>query len=307
MKKTKVIVPALALIAFSTVASIAGSVAWFTASRQVTINAGSYAVVKTNSDLQYALTNGVGTSFSSNTVSFDGKLTDGSFNHKTGNVYTPNTSGTGIAKATSIVGAAADLTTTELENIEADLLRTTLSGDVKVYTAATFDISFTVNFGVGELDKGLYLNCTSGQSQFTHSDTAKTAKGFRMAFYPVSIPDGSAASAKVFADLQESANCKYVAGNDNIDGTAYGANELIDVNHSTALPTASTDRAVAIARPDYLGTFKASETNPLVTLKYRVVVWFEGTDPEIINRDTQAEYQEVTSKLVFEAVDLKAA
>ena len=55
MKKTRIIAPALAIIAFSTAASIAGSVAWFTASRQVTINAGSYAVVKTNSDLTVEL------------------------------------------------------------------------------------------------------------------------------------------------------------------------------------------------------------------------------------------------------------
>ena len=100
MKKTKIIAPALAIIAFSTAASIAGSVAWFTASRQVTINAGSYAVVKTNSDLTYTMAAGVGTSVNtaSNTVTFSGLLTHGSFNHLTGEVFTPTGDGKGLAK-----------------------------------------------------------------------------------------------------------------------------------------------------------------------------------------------------------------
>ena len=61
MKKSKIIVPALAIIAFSTAASIAGSVAWFTASRTVSISGGEYSVVKLTSDLKCTLTAGVGT------------------------------------------------------------------------------------------------------------------------------------------------------------------------------------------------------------------------------------------------------
>ena len=44
-----------------------------------------------------------------------------------------------------------------------------------------------------------------------------------------------------------------------------------------------------------------------VTLNYTVVAWFEGTDPEIINRTLEAEYQAVTAYLVFDAVKLNAA
>ena len=58
MKKSKLIVPALAIIAFSTAASITGTVAWFTANRQVTINAGNYTVVKTSADLDCDLADG---------------------------------------------------------------------------------------------------------------------------------------------------------------------------------------------------------------------------------------------------------
>ena len=51
MKKSKVIIPALALMAFSVAASITGTVAWFTANRVATVTAGSFAVVNTTTDL----------------------------------------------------------------------------------------------------------------------------------------------------------------------------------------------------------------------------------------------------------------
>lgn len=297
MKKLKLIAPALAVIAFSTAASIAGSVAWFTASRQVTINAGSYAVVKTNSDLTYSMQPGVGTAVNvnTNTVTFSGKLTDGSYNHLTKKIYAPNGAGSAIAQE-------INLSDSELAT---KLVRTTLSGDVKVYTAATFKISFTINFGADEKDKGLFLNTTATNSAFTTTGTPSTAKGFRMAIVPDVIPSGSAGVTRVFADLQDDALCSYVSGLGDYDGSEYESPYLIDKDYNAALPDGETARATAIARPDYLGLFKASELNPLVTLSYIVVCWFEGTDGEITTNAT--DFQEVSTKLVFDAVDLNPA
>ena len=103
MKKSKIIVPALALIAFSMAASITGSVAWFTANRTATINAGTYVVVKTSANLEFTLTGGIGTEVdtnSDNTIltqttpqtgsAVGNKLTDGSFDHVGKMIYTPN-------------------------------------------------------------------------------------------------------------------------------------------------------------------------------------------------------------------------
>ena len=55
MKKSKIIVPALALIAFSTAASITGTVAWFTASRSATMSLGTYTVASVAKGLSYSL------------------------------------------------------------------------------------------------------------------------------------------------------------------------------------------------------------------------------------------------------------
>ena len=311
MKKSRIIVPAMAVIAFSTAASIAGSVAWFTASRQVTINGGSYAVVKTNSNLEVAVAAGVGTSLGAaeRTIVFNDKLTDGSFNHnkptelnpKGWSIYAPNSAGTAIEREIALVGN---------DDLATDLVRTTLDGGVKVYTAVTFKLTFTMKFGPESperKDVGLFLNNTASQSEFTTTSSPVTATGFRMAFVPTNIQSGSEGKSKVFADLQTSGNCKYVSSTSDFTGTSYAAGDLIDISYNAALPTSSTERNVATARADYLGTFVAPTGAGSVSLEFTVVCWFEGTDPNIVDQASADDYQTVTAKLVFDAVDLKAA
>ena len=311
MKKSKIIIPALALIAFSTIASVAGSVAWFTANRTATINAGSYAVVKTNANLEVALSNGIGTSTSGTTVTFNGLLTDGSVNHSTQKVYTPDANGTALAASPrGEIDLNGSYPLAGGETL-ADLLErgeTNDSTPVKIYTAATFDITFTIKFGSAAGDFGLYLDNTAGKSNFAVDGgaTAVTATGFRMAFLPKAVSTNGRAT--VFADLQSSAHCNYVASTSNVAGTSSvsSSNDLIDSGYNAALPGADTARATAIARPDYLGYFAFSANQP-VNLSYTVVAWFEGTDPNVVNQDVVTNYQTVISTLCFEAVALKAA
>ena len=312
MKKSRIIVPALAMIAFSTAASIAGSVAWFTASRQVTVAAGTYAVVKTTTNLECTVSSGVGTvaTPSTKTISLDGnKLTDGSFNHKNGTIFAPNDAGDAIDSSKTV-------TLTD-ENLTTKLERASLDSGKKVYTAVTFGLSFTVAFGAQSGDYGLYLNANA--SSFVREDAAtegtsdKTAKGFRMAFYPAEAPTGSTVYKTVYAGLEDAEHCKYVNGNDNINGTAYLDTdyELVDSEYDEALPieaglTGAPSRAAATAqRPDCMGIFGFAASTR-VTLSYTVVAWFEGTDTEIRNRDAAADYQSVISTLVFDAVKVAA-
>ena len=326
MKKSKIIIPALALIAFSVAASVTGAVAWFTASRTATISAGSYAVVKTSAELSAKVTDGLGTSVTNNSVSFDDVLTDASFNHKQDKrlVITPNEGGSGLKMATGKTiedehpydGAGiinlADANTT---NMKRGVTGTNPAKNI--YTIATFDIEFKISFGAVAADVGLYLNNTAGHTNVAVSDasTPVTATGFRMAFVQKgTITDGSAVKNTVLADLQTSANCKYVAGESDttISGTAYNANDydLIDSSFNSALPTIESGttenpmtRAKQINRPDYLGFFKYKASSE-VTLNYTVVCWFEGTDPNVKNQDDPAKYQKVIANLHFEAINL---
>ena len=300
MKKSKIIVPAMAVIAFSTAASIAGSVAWFTASRTVTISGGSYAVVKTTSNLDATLSGGVGTDVTGKTVNFTGKLTDGSFNHNLEGgkkIYVPN----------GKEGDAFALTEVALDDaqLSTKLERTTITIDTqtyKVYTAATFDIEFDMDFGSGQPDAAIFLDATASSFTVAGSASPITAKGFRMAFVPVTVPSGSVGKSKVYADLQVSGKCSYVSGISDKTGTAYSTYDLIDSEYSTAVPTSTVDPDDLATRNDYLGTIKSQVGH--VKMKYTVVAWFEGTDENIVNRPNATDYQTVTATLAFTAVDV---
>lgn len=302
MKKSRIIVPAMAVIAFSTAASIAGSVAWFTASRTVTISGGSYAVVKTTSNLDATLSGGVGTDVTGKTVNFTGKLTDGSFNHNLEGgkkIYVPNGKEGDAFALSEVALDDADLAS--------KLERTTITIDTqtyKVYTAATFNIEFDMDFGSGQPDAAIFLDTNASSFSVGTNVTPVTGKGFRMAFVPVTVPSGSAGFSKVYADLQESGKCSYVSGTSDKDGTAYDAakHDLIDSEYSAVVPTTSIDPDDLAARNDYLGTIKSQVGH--VKMKYTVVVWFEGTDENIVNRQNATDYQTVTATLAFTAVDV---
>lgn len=329
MKKSRIIIPALAMIAFSVAASITGAVAWFTASRTAQINAGTYAVVKTSANLDVELAPGAHTTVSGSTVSVGGVLTDGSFDHVNKKVYTPAADGKSLLSDTNGPIAISVTGDTYTDSSDA-LLRGTTSTSDNIYTAVTFDLTFTVSFGSVSGDIGLYLDNTVGKSNFAVSPTAaaKTAQGFRMAFVPIGT-NATAGYTRVFADLQEENETYPAPTTENPSATAnrraisyiggeapatafsqggleYASNVLIDANYDDELPTSSTARATAIARPDCLGVFTFNSGSQ-VTLSYRVVCWFEGTDPEIVNRDLASEYQSVVATLDFEAIDLAAA
>lgn len=320
MKKTKVLIPGLALIAFSTVASIAGSVAWFTANRQATINAGTYAVVKTTANLECTATNVLGTSVDDNVITVSGVLTDASFNHKTGMIYQPNSSGSDFHEDYPEVAYNDASLATKLN-------RGTTSDSKTIYSAILFQLEFKIDLGGSSDDYGLFLDCYHNDSpahagsEFTTGGTPETAKGFRMAFYSAVATNYK---NTVFADLQTSGTydhdgdnetaveqgCSYVANSTDAFGTetlyAAADHDLIDMSYNTVLPDEGVDAATAAARVDYLGKFAASakDANNQVTLTYTVVCWFEGTDPEIVNRDAVSEYQSVAATLKFEAIRL---
>ena len=334
MKKSRIIIPALAMIAFSVAASITGAVAWFTASRTAQIDAGTYAVVKTSANLDVELTAGAHTSVNSGSgvVTVNGVLTDGSFDHVGKKVYTPaadgkslKVDGTNVPVAISVAGDSYTDSTDEL------LRGATAAPNAKnIYTAVTFDVTFTVSFGSVSGDIGLYLDNTTGKSNFAVSGggAAKTAQGFRMAFVPFGT-NAASGNTRVFADLQQENEqyqtnpgqspaeyaqrraISYIGGDAPAtaftnNGLEYGTNVLIDADYDDPLPDSSTARATATARPDCLGVFTFDAGNQ-VSLSYRIVCWFEGTDPEIVNREALAEYQSVIATLNFEAIDLAAA
>ena len=223
-------------------------------------------------------------------------LSDASVNHITGNVYTPSADGASIAKETSIFSS----------NFAEEMFRIKTSSK-DVYSVASFSISFTIIFGQGEKDKGLYLDVSN--CAFGIYGSSGIAKAYRIAF----IPDNSNAYSshslsKVYAPLQEAKYCKYVSNVQNIEGTSYSENDLIDCNFDLAMPYAWDTRNSYFERPDFIGYFRAPAANesPVVSIKYHVVVWLEGTDVNLINF-TGSTFDAFYSTLAFSTVDLPSA
>ena len=308
MKKSRIIIPALAMIAFSVAASITGTVAWFTANRTASIDAGSYAVVKTTANLDCKVIADIGTSVTDNAagvadvITVNGKLSDGSFDHVGTNnyIYAPDVTGTKVGKETALASATA-----------ADLTRGTTSDSKTIYTAVTWKIEFSLTFGQAGGDIGLYLDLANSVFTPSAGDTGAhdTSKGFRMAFVAT-----NGGNTRVFADLETAAKCTYI-GTEPAVGTAFAGKEtayvdpaLIDSAATGAIDQTGYTEAASANMANYFGkfTFSAGAT---VKLNYTVVCWFEGTDENIVNGSASdvTVFKDVTASLAFSALNFKAA
>ena len=305
MKKSRIIIPALAMIAFSVAASITGTVAWFTATRTANIDAGTYTVVKTTANMTKTVTAGLGTSVDgSGAVTVDGVLTDGSFDHAGTNkyIYAPDKTGTKVGGRYALASAT-----------ESNLTRGEDESHNPIYTAVTWSVKFSMEFGASGSDIGLFLDLSTSvfdpDQDSVASGKQDTAKGFRMAFIPTGT-NAASGTTRVFADLQAAANCKYVNGEPAVSaalpaGASYSSPILIDNSNNNGLADSYAASAVA-SMTNYFGTFTFA-ANTTVDLEYTVVCWFEGTDPNIINGDEDHEtvFNDVAVSLDFAAIDLE--
>ena len=227
-------------------------------------------------------------------ITLDCYLSDASVNHKSGNVYTPSNDGTYIAKETSLTD----------ENFNAEMLRMeSLPKDI--YTAATFFLTFRIIQSPGSKDIGLYLDVPN--TLFNLYERSRNGKGYRVGLISDSLFRPSGGVSKVYAPLETANNCRYVSSMSDMSGSTYGENELIDCDYDKAWPYAWSSRSDYTDRPDYLGYFKGlNEDAPgsvAVTLSYCVIVWVEGTDPNIINRYENA-FDSFYSTLAFRSFEL---
>lgn len=95
MKKSRIILPAVALLTISTVAAASSTVAWFAASRDVTIDATQIAVYNPESNLNVTLADVAGTGTTTANavgqthakITFPNYMRDGSVDAKDGKVY----------------------------------------------------------------------------------------------------------------------------------------------------------------------------------------------------------------------------
>ena len=171
MKKTKVVIPALGIIAFATAASITGTVAWFTASRSFTMTAGDFAVVSTKNNLVATLAEGIGTDYTSGTqmdVAGSNRLTDASFNHKNHDFIEPDEDGHYMD----------DVYTLE-DGLDTDFRRAGLV-EAGVYSAFTWDITFKLNVSANNYRVGLFLDFSNDNSWAQRKGAINFALGHKI-------------------------------------------------------------------------------------------------------------------------------
>ena len=342
MKKSKLLVPALGILSISTVASITGTVAWFTASRTATVNAGDFAVVKTNADLNYVLGAGHGTFVVSDAISLTNEggsivntMTDASFNHiitegaapndNDETYYIPNDAGSAIDHKITMAAATNDTNATTGLIRQSYVDNNGTAGDPSdditrnVYSAVVFTITFKVSFGSVPGNYALMMDHTAGHSKVQYwngsayadfaavdgseSKQGMTSRGFRMAF----ISDDA---TRVWADGQRAADCKHsknaaaaTATNAAAVNTAYVSPALQDQTVGTTLPDDNSATATCSARSDYLGKITFS-AGTIVDKTVTVVAWYEGSDPYIINQESASGYQKVKAEMHFALVAL---
>ena len=306
MKKSKVIIPAMALLLFSTAASVTGTVAWFTSTRTFTSDAGNFQVGQLDGNLDCDVTAGIATTASDDNISFNANsiLADASYNHTTDHLWTdvPGTDGTLF----SDLGTWGDAKWTH-----------GTVNSITYYYAATWTLTFKYEFVAETKNVNLFFDIEQATARITKNGnddiassasqpTANTAKGFRIAF--VTGAAGSASNGVVWApyraqetldegDPTEHEAIRYVSDEDTIGdytGTA-AAGDLLDANANTvdALKgSAGTGHlqapgtTPATTATNYLGTFTKPAVPGIVPLVVRVTAWFEGTDPNIVTNNS---------------------
>lgn len=283
-KKSKIIVPALALITATTVASVTGTVAWFSANRVATATA-NFSATDSEGNLLLKTVAGVGTTVEStvdyattNAVTVDGVLTHGSYNAAangatTGNLYVANISeGTtgsyqidGYTSKGTISGNTGD--TISASSLPWCAGKTSGTDNKKIWYAVSWTVSIKLaSEGNTSTTKMVFVDF----SKTTFSDKADVNQGFRVA-------------------LMDTAHT-YIIGADNqknhVTGTSTSNVENWSTYHQfgesyTKVQDNASKTAVETETNGFLFELNGTEAKELT-----VVAWYEGEDTNVVSSST---------------------
>ena len=297
LKKSAVVIPALARIAVTAAASVSGTVAWFTANRSVTVNASNFAAQSQNGDLTISLDEssllGVtkDTDKKSVTRAANSVLTDASFNLT--NLYTKERDDEGKVTGFKDLGkitVPAEGGTQFNSNWSANA-----GSGLTLYYAVSWTWNFTYTFTSDTTDMALYFDLGASSFAFTdakvgentvdmngtHQDTytGNVSKGFRLAMVSKASTENE---PKNIVWAPEGANVKTHVNGTKLNETASFLDSEFHADLETAGYTKATDKLNVeddqISDPNnaycYLGRLTKAANN------FNVVctAWFEGTD-----------------------------
>ena len=296
-KKSKIIVPALALITATTAASVTGTVAWFTAARTATVTASNFESTSLSSTMKVTTTAGVGTSGGTSTaaenasITVDGKLTHGSYNaqaNNAGNLYVANVNGdetTATVTSYQDYGTLGDAQNNASGNTVASHSKWAAEvGTNKVWYAVSWTMTFTLE-NTTSLTSGTCLFLDVEGSTFTEKATkvGDTIQGLRIAFM-------TSTNVRVLGGLETGESHVTKAGTIDKDHEAasYCGSFADGIYHkygTTLAKAADADKTTLSTHSGYLGDFSSN------SLTVTAVAWFEGEDNSIVKDKDMSKVQ----------------
>lgn len=304
MKKSKIIVPALGILAFSTAAAVTGTVAWFTANRLAIVSNSNITVVNPEAGLSVVATNVANTVVANGETAApsithakvgenQGYLRDASMNVATGKLYK------------SVLGEDGTVTGyTEQAIATAD----TKTYDGKaLYFATQFKLDFKVTRVDSGYESGLFFDANA--SSVVATSLQNVYKSVR---FGIKCGDNWVVWAPSTGDnadaTNESVEPKVYAVR-NVTGTALAnvadiaaANRIVGNGGATTTSAALNDSEGVLANTVKTNTTEYAYMGPLdktTALTVNVYTWFEGTDTACVNANFESVQDTFTSTLKF--------
>lgn len=264
MKKSRIILPAVALLTISTVAAASSTVAWFAASRDVTVTGNTVTVVNPESALNVTLAPLTGTTETTKdqTLNLPLYMRDGSVNiDDNGQAY------------------KQDIVTKEY--VAANYTTENDSQGHPIYRAASWKMTFkmvadsadnyAVFFNTKDLETKIKATVDAGNTN------EKIKESFRIAFVAGNVKSVLAP----FAETDNELTYVKAAGAENADSALGKYNTIRISNIATRQPTeiASGDAQTnaLTAANGYIGTITTGNE-----LEVTCYAWFEGMDPSCV-------------------------
>ncbi len=337
LKKSKIIVPALALITATTVASVTGTVAWFTASRVATVTSSVFESQTLNSSMKVKTSALVGTNNATTTaaetasITVNGKLTHGSYNaqkkqtHSEGNLYVARVNGDDSSnpyvesyddKGTE-KNAETNGTAPTSEKLSSWLASYDSTAANNVWYAVAWSMEFEVtNTSTLAENSALFFDPSSTTFTDTSTDSGtKTMQGLRIALMTTEnyvVVGGLATNGtETEKHVIKSGSINYQTSTNSDEkttNTSDSANFVDSFNKTnethyfkygdTLAKATDAVESTLKAHTGYLGTFTSNK----VTVT--AVAWFEGEDSSVITSSTMSK---VTASLKFYSRNIKTA
>ena len=284
LKKSAVVIPALARIAVTAAASVSGTVAWFTAAKTVTATAGQFKASYNDGNLSVKATswmaniNRLGSGETPNqtilSIPTNGKdvtvkegvtFTDASYDLATDTLYSDIVTDDGSAPTQF----ESKGTSTQDHN------QWVSNATNKVVYGVVWKYTFTYKFGA-DIANNYDLMFSPSNSEL--NTAANTGAGLRIALVGDGVYNGTNKNAVVFANEGYDTDAKR-----HISATDGTTTDYSDLYMTHADEDETTTGESHKGKKGYLGTFVPETANTDVTMDVRVVAWFEGTDKHVVS------------------------